>query len=209
LPPLVNQTFRVEAYNAVNTAASDDTTFSMPLPALVAPKIMSAVKNPAAPQTSAIITWTGNGGAAGYRIFLIIGTRKTLVASAGEAAISATINGLPPGATVTLRVEAFRGSQFADSALRQVTLDKATLIAPVVTPIAVGGNKSAVQLSWNTVASAQGYRVYRLSAGRRVLVSTLSASATSTKIAGLPVGTSFQVEAFRGTLKAASKWVHL
>jgi hypothetical protein len=209
LPSLVTLSLRVEAYNAAHVTDPTVVSLTMPLPDLVAPTITSAIKNPVAPQTSAIITWQGNGGAAGYRILLINGSRRTIVATAGEAATSATINGLTPGATVTFRVEAFRGSQIADSLSRQVVLSKAALVAPVVTIAAVNGNKSVVQLSWKPVALAQGYRVYRLSAGTRILVTTLGASATTTKIAGLPVGTSFQVEAFRGTLKAASKWVHL
>src|SRR5207237_2742582 len=135
-----------------------------------------------------------NGGAAGYRILLINGSRRTIVASAGEGATSATINGLTAGATLTFRVEAFRGSQTADSVARQVTLAKAGLTAPTLTVTAVNGNRSVVQLSWGPVALAQGYRVYRQSGSTRILVTTLSASATSTKISGLPAGTSFQVE---------------
>jgi hypothetical protein len=42
-----------------------------------------------------------------------------------------------------------------------------------------------------------------------VLLSTLAATGTTTKISGLPAHTSFIVEAFSGTLTAASKAVKL
>src|SRR4029078_9574729 len=112
--------------------------------------------------------------------------------------------------TVSFRVEAFRGSKFADSAIASVTLNKPSLAAPVVTIQAVGGNVSVVQLNWNTISGAKGYRVYYLnSRGQKVLLSTLGATVTTTKISGLPAHTSFIVEAFSGTLKAASKPVKL
>ena len=112
----------------------------------------------------------------------------------------------------TFIVEAFRGSQKAD-ATTTVQLQILKLKAPVVAPpTAVNGNKSLVQLSWTVAANSlppSGYRIYWQNGTRRVLIRTLSASATSATIAGLPVGSKFQVEAFRGSQVADSPWVHV
>jgi len=81
-----------------------------------------------------------------------------------------------------------------------------------VTATAVNGDRSVVHLSWTLPANSlppSGYRIYRLSGTSRILVRTLTASATSATIAGLRLGTKLQVEAFRGTQKADSAWVHL
>ncbi|HMC11796.1 MAG TPA: fibronectin type III domain-containing protein, partial [Pirellulaceae bacterium] len=206
LPQLVTQSLRVEAYNAANVTDPVTMSLTMPLPNVVAPQ---SVKATALSSTSVLLTWTGNGGAAGYRIFLISGTKKFLVATASEAATSATISGLTAGTKVSFRVEAFRGSKIADSALVSLTLSTPALAAPTVTIAAVGGNNSVAQLSWNTVAGAKGYRVYYLKGNQRILLSSLGASATTTKISGLPAGTQFSVQAFSGSRTAVSKWVHL
>jgi hypothetical protein len=182
---------------------------TLPLPNVTAPLHVVASKNPAS-NTSAILTWDPSPGAAGYRIYLITGSRKTLMVTVSEGTIKATINGLTAGSTVSFKVEAFRGSRIADSAIASVTLNKPSLAAPVVTIQAVGGNVSLVQLNWSTVSGAKGYRVYYLnSAGKRVLLTTLGAMGTTMKISGLPAHTSFIVEAFSGTLTAASKAVKL
>jgi hypothetical protein len=156
------------------------------------------------------LNWDVSPGAAGYRIYLITGTRKTLMATVGEGIQTATINGLTAGSTVSFRIEAFRGSKFADSAIASVTLNKPSLAAPIVSIQAVGGNLSLVQLDWNTVSGAKGYRVYYLnSRGQKVLLSTLGSATLTTKVSGLPAHTSFIVEAFSGSLKADSKAVKL
>jgi hypothetical protein len=209
LPQLQNLTFRVEAYNAIHVSDPVMVSLTLPLPALTAPLHVVASKNPAS-NTSAILTWDSSPGAAGYRIFKVNGTSKTLLATVGEGATTSTVNGLTAGATVSFRIEAFRGAKFADSAIASVTLNKPSLAPPVVTIQAVGGNISVVQLNWNTVSGAKGYRVYYLnSRGQRVLLSSLDASKLTTKISGLPAHTSFVVEAFSGSLSAFSKPVKL
>lgn len=209
LPQLQNLTFRVEAYNAVHVTDPVTVSLTLPLPNVTAPLHVVASKNPNS-NTSAILTWDASPGAAGYRVFLINGTRKTLLSTVGEGVTTSTINGLTAGTTVSFRVEAFRGSKIADSAIASVTLNKPSLAAPVVSIQAVGGNLSVVQLNWNAVSGAKGYRVYYLnSRGQKVLLSSLDASKLTSKISGLPAHTSFIVEAFSGSLTARSTPVKL
>jgi hypothetical protein len=209
LQQLQKLTFRVEAYNAANITDPVTVSMTLPLPNLTAPQHVVASKNPAS-NTSAILTWNQVDGAAGYRVFLINGTRKTLLATLGEGVTTSTINGLAAGTTVSFRVEAFRGSKIADSALASVTLNRPSLAVPVVTIQAVNGNISVVQLSWNAVNGAKGYRIYYVnSRGARVLLSTLDATKLTSKISGLPAHTQFIVEAFSGSVVAASKPVKL
>jgi hypothetical protein len=220
LPAGVPETLRVEAYNAGSVsfdATSPDGFTDVPytqiVPALTAPVITSHIQNSAAPATSAILTWTGSMGAAGYRVFLVQGTIRKQIATLSDTTTSATISGLPAGARVTFVVEAFRGSLKKDSAPTSVQLLVLRLKAPVVSqPTAVNGNPGTVLLSWSVAPNSlapSGYRIYRQSGSSRILVRTLSASALSATISGLPAGTKFQIEAFRGTQVADSAWVHV
>jgi hypothetical protein len=212
LPAGVAETLRVEAYNAGSANAYTDVPYTQTIPALTAPVITSHVQNPAAPATSAQLTWTGSMGAAGYRVFLVQGTTRKQVVTLSDTTTSATISGLPAGSRVTFIVEAFRGSLKKDSAAASVQLQALTLKAPVVKqPTAVNGNPSVVLLSWSVAPNSlppSGFRIYRQSGSSRILVRTLSSSALSATISGLPVGTKFQIEAFRGTQVADSAWVH-
>src|SRR5439155_24023996 len=125
-------TLRVEAYNAASSG-HEDVSYTQIIPALTAPVVTSHIPNPASPGTSALLTWTGSTGAAGYRVFMVSGTTRKLVASLPDTANSATISGLTAGARVTFIVEAFRGSQKADASTT-IQLQILKLKAPVVAP---------------------------------------------------------------------------
>jgi hypothetical protein len=211
LPPGATLTFRVEAYNAAHVRSAD-LTFAVPNPPLTAPQNFQAAATSA---TSVQLRWNVNRSAAGYRIYMISGTKRTLLASVGEVGnvdqslITHTINGLKPGSTVSFRIEAFRGGRSLSSVTRTVKLPQLALVAPLVTATAVNGNPAVVKLTWNPVAAAQGFRIYWQNGTRRVLIRTMPASATTATISGLPAGTRYQVQAFRGTQTASSAWVHV
>ena len=201
LTPGAKLELRVEAYNAADVTSAT-TTFDVPNPGLVGPQNFKAT---AASASSVVLTWDANKTAAGYRIFMTQGTRTIILASLGERGelgqtqITHTITGLKPGSKLSFRVVAFRGSQVLSSVTKTVTLPQIVLTAPEVTAIAVNGDRRVVRLEWNTVAGAQGYRIYRLQGTQRVLLTSLKATATSHTIRGLPAGTRFVVQAFRGT----------
>jgi hypothetical protein len=141
-------------------------------------------------------------GAAGYRVFQVSGTKKTLLATVGEGVTSATINGLKAGAVVSFKVEAFRGSQFADS-VPTAKLTLSALVKPTltVTPL----SSASARLDWTAVTGAKGYRVYRISAtGRRTLISSVGSGVQTLTVAGAPAGSRYMVEAFAGSQFADS-----
>src|SRR5205085_322520 len=113
LPQVGTLTLRVEAYNAAYVTPEAPVTLTMTLSSLTVPAHVMPSQNPNS-TTSAVLTWDLSAGAAGYRIFQVVGIKKILLASLGEGATKATINGLKTNTTVTFIVEAFRGSLKAD-----------------------------------------------------------------------------------------------
>jgi hypothetical protein len=207
LPTGVTLHLRVEAYNAGNVTApgatSDDILYAVPQPRLTVPQagrqILSA--------TSVKLNWINDRSAAGYRIYIVNGAKKRIIATADEAATSHIISGLTPGKTYTFQIEAFRKGQSAFSRLITAKLPPLVLTAPQVTKSAVEGIPSAVKLEWKAIAAAQGYRIYRVQGTRRVLMTSLPASATTHTISGFPTGSQFIVQAFRGAKVANSRLI--
>ncbi len=78
------------------------------------------------------------------------------------------------------------------------------LTAPVVTAHAV--NSTTANLSWGAVSGAQGYNVFEVIGGQKVLLGAVSSSATSVNVVNLSPGSTytFVVEAFSGTTTADS-----
>jgi hypothetical protein len=160
--------------------------------------------------TSAQLTWKTVTGSSGYRVFLVNGSQSTLLGTLGASATSATITRLAAGSTDSFRVEAFSGATVADSAVVSVTLPTPQqLSAPQVKAVAT--SNSTVNLSWNAVTGAQGYRVYLWNGWRAVWLGTVDASTTSVDVVGLRPGSrpQFLVEAFNATSWADSAWVSI
>lgn len=75
---------------------------------------------------------------------------------------------------------------------------------------ALATSSSTVSLSWSSVSTAVGYRVYQVDNGTRVLVGTKTGrSSTSLTVSGLTAGSthSYQVEAYNGSSVADSSIV--
>lgn len=94
------------------------------------------------------------------------------------------------------------GSSFTVSYLPQTP----ALVAPNLS--ATAQSSSSVSLAWNAVSGAQGYRVYEWNGSQAVLLKTLGSSTTTTQIAGLSAGTTYQflVEVYNGNQTADSAW---
>jgi hypothetical protein len=82
-----------------------------------------------------------------------------------------------------------------------------TLTPPQVTATAI--SSSVVQLAWNSITGAQGYRIYWWNGFRAVYLGSVGAATTSVRIGNLPAGTinQFLVEAYNGSAFADSDWV--
>ena len=113
------------------------------------------------------------------------------------------------------KVEVDTSSSSALSAVVTVQLPSSTVTSPqpLTTPVltATALSSTTAQLSWGTVAQAQGYRVYQITGSQSVLLGTASASTTSYQVNGLVAGTqnSFTIEAFNGSIIADSQVVSL
>jgi hypothetical protein len=193
---------RVEAYNA---ADAEFTTLDYKVP--INPLVKPTLSKGAVTATSVVLNWTNNNGASGFRVYQIIGTRRRLLGTAGEAATSLTVKGLTPGTTVKFQVEAFFHGRNVLSNQVSAKLAQLKLTAPQVTTSVDPENASVVKFQWDVIEAAQGYRIYRLQGTRRTLVKSLKPSVTTHTLAGYPVGTRFVVQAFRGTLVRESRVV--
>jgi len=158
--------------------------------------------------TTAQLSWNAVSGTSGYRVFLIEGSTTTLLGTVNASTTSVTVQGLTAGAQESFQVEAFRGSTVADSNVVALSMpQQQTLAPPQVTAVALSA--TTVQLSWNQVAGASGYRIYWWNGWRAVYLGTVGSSTTSVQISGLSAGRTaqFLVEAYGGGMVADSAWV--
>jgi hypothetical protein len=155
------------------------------------------------------LSWTAaSGSPLGYRIYEILGSQTTLLATVGASTTSAQVNGLAAGSRVSFKVEAYNSRSIADSQVVALTLP----IPPVSTPtLSVQAlSPTSARLLWNAVTgSPQGYRVYEIIGSQARLLTTVSGATTSYQVNGLPAGSrvSFKVEAFNSVSLADSQAV--
>ena len=116
-------TFKVEAFNASAVADSQTASVTMP-PAQLTHLTAPQVHGGATSATTAILGWNGVAGAQGYRIFYWNGSHAVYLGTVGSSTLSVQITGLPKGSTTYFYVEAFSGTQVADSAWFGVTTPK-------------------------------------------------------------------------------------
>lgn len=97
-------TFQVDAYNRTATVSSKAVTATLPASnALYSPDVAVSFTGP----TTALLSWNQVVPAAGYRIYYLNGTTKTLLSSTGPTARSFSMQGLKAGATYKFAVEAY------------------------------------------------------------------------------------------------------
>ena len=204
--------FTIEAFNGSIIADSQVVSLTMPSGALVAPQVTAVALSP----TSVSLTWNAVPGARAYSIYNVLANGGLAgVATVDAGIISYTISGLTPGSTMQYKVEVDSSSSSALSAVVTVQLPSSTVTSPqpLTTPVltATALSSTTAQLSWGTVAQAQGYRVYQITGSQSVLLGTVSASTTSYQVNGLVAGTqnSFTIEAFNGSIIADSQVVSL
>jgi fibronectin type III domain protein len=117
---------KVQAFN--NSQTADSAAVSVTLPnsggstTLAAPQLtVTAISS-----TRALLKWTAVSGAEGYRIYRWNGVRAVLLGTVGATATSARVSRLRPGSTNQFLVEAYAGSQVADSSWVSITMPART-----------------------------------------------------------------------------------
>ena len=204
LTPGSTVSFKVQAFSG--TAIADSAVVSVTL-LLAAPQGVAAVAKSA---TTALVSWLPSSGAQGYRVYQVTGTQSVLLGTVSSSATSSLITALNPGSTVSFKVQAFSGTAIADSAAVSVTLpSNVTLGTPILTIKVL--TSTSVQLNWNTVAGAEGYRIYWSDGTNRYLLGTVGSGITTKTVSGLLNWATyqFQIEAFQGTNIKDSPWVTL
>ncbi len=148
------------------------------------------------------LTWAGSAGANYYEIYRSTSAAGTysLVQTLSASNYSFTHTGLIPGKTYYYKIRAC-------ASIGSVTKysDFSAIDSAIPVPAAPSGWKAAstsyqsVRLSWNAVAGANGYVVYRASSAAGTYSPVATTTATSVSQAGLVTGRTYyyKVRAFR------------
>jgi fibronectin type 3 domain-containing protein len=169
------------------------TTTQPPPSTLAAPTLAASVVN----STTAKLTWNSVSGAQGYNVYLVNGSSTQLLGTVSASTTAVNVTGLTPGASESFMVTAFNATSTANSNVATVQMPAAAgLAAPQVTATAL--SSTTALLEWNSVAGAQGYRIYLVEGGQRFFLGSVRRWTTAVEITGMSPGTSysFQVEAF-------------
>jgi len=149
--------------------------------------VVSATTPPGKPTASAAasennitVSWTPVSGADGYYVYYSASssgpfTTQVTGSPATSATTSINLTGLSYGTTYYYQVVAYKGSVKGDLSNVASATTKPN-VAPTVT--VTGTTSSSATLSWNSIAGATGYKVYRLSSGGTYELVGISASTT-------------------------------
>ncbi|MCD8124141.1 MAG: fibronectin type III domain-containing protein [Lachnospiraceae bacterium] len=160
-PAGVTYTYTVKAYgtslasgntilsNADETGVSTKTNKFKPV--LKSIKVTSS--------TSIKITWKAVSGADSYRVFRKTSSGKWKTVQKSTTKTSYTDTGLTCGTTYTYTVRAYSGSESSSYDSTGLSLQAAP-VAPTLTSTVTKG-KTSLQINWESVEGADGYRIYR------------------------------------------------
>jgi len=159
--------------------------------------------------TVAQLSWTAVSGAQSYNVYLVVGSRSSLLGSVSGSSTSVQVTGLTPGFKESFVVEAVNTSAVADSAVVSVTMPNQAqgLAAPSVS--VPSKTSTSALLKWTAVAGAYGYRVYWTDGFQTRNLGTVGPLTTSVTVTNLSPGSTgwFRVEAYRSSLIGDSAWV--
>ncbi len=136
--------------------------------AVSAPAVPASVKSASAGYNSIKTTWAAVSGASGYEIYRATsssGTYSKVAATTGSSTVAYINTGLTTGKIYYYKVRAYRlmGSAKVYSGYSAVVSARPVPMAPTGIK-AARALATSVKVSWNTVAGATGYEVYRATA---------------------------------------------
>ena len=148
---------------------------------------------------------------------------NVVTTSNAAVTISASGVGFSSGSTTTVAavngIATFRNLLFGSAGTYSLTASSSGLTSSASTAVAITAGLAApqnvtvlaisptsAQLSWNSVTSATGYRVYQVVGSQQVLLGSVGSSTTSVQITSLTPGTtvSFFVQAFNSSTSVSS-----
>ena len=139
-----------------------------PTAAITTPAAPASVKAASAGYNSIKTTWAAVSGASGYEVYRATsssGTYSKVAAIAGSSSVAYINTGLTTGKIYYYKVRAYRlmGSAKVYSGFSAVSSARPVPMAPTGIK-AARASATSVKVSWNTVAGATGYEVYRATA---------------------------------------------
>jgi len=152
--------YKVAAYNSAGTTGSQSTYASattVPAP----PSTPTGLTAAAASTTSITIYWPSVSGATGYYIYRNTSPTGTYTQVGTSTTTTYTNTGLSTNTTYYYKVAAYNtGGTSSQSAYVSQNNGSAPQTAPTGL-ITTGATSSSVALSWDTLAGATGYNIYR------------------------------------------------
>lgn len=161
-----------------------------------------------------VLGWKAVTGASGYNVYRYNSAAKKSVFVKRVTGTSAAIAGLKGSTKYTFIVKAYRA--YAGKRLE----GDGTTVKAMTTPSAVTGLKViarssvSITLKWNTVANADGYRVYRYVGKKPVVIKTITSNKSTTFVSSkLSGGTEYRykVTAYKknGSVKVENAGTHI
>lgn len=153
------------------------------------------------------LSWNSVAGATGFHVYRWNGASWTQIANLGSNATNYAASGLSKSTLYYFDVVAYNSAGSTASAVKSATTLAGAPTAPTLTATAV--SSSQVNLSWNMVAGANGYRVYQWTGSSWAQLATLGNTASSYAVTGLKANTTywFDVAAYNssGSVSSAVK----
>jgi hypothetical protein len=198
LTPGVSYHFYVQAFNNTNSAISDWVSAATLSPGITAP---AELKTQVISTGTIGLSWKNVANAAGYRVYLWNGNASSTPVVIANLAANKTgfqATGLLPGTTYWFYVQAFKATNFANTAwVTATTVAAIPLEPPTNLAVQINGPNSVV-LSWVEPARAAGYRVFEWTGTSWSLVTTVPVGTHTLPINSLTAHSThwFYVQAF-------------
>ncbi len=190
--------YKVRAYKEVNGKRTygDYSAVVSATPKVSKPTNLKAAS---ASATSINISWSAVAGATGYQVWRSTSATGSFTALGSYTTTSKLSTGLTTGTTYYYKVRAYK-----EVSGKKLFGDYSTVVSAVPKPVAPTNVKAsvssstAVTVSWNKVAGASGYEVYRAESASGTYSKLGEVSTTSRKCPGLKTGKTyyFKVRAF-------------
>ncbi|MBI3823228.1 MAG: fibronectin type III domain-containing protein [Planctomycetes bacterium] len=158
--------------------------------------------------TQVKLSWNDVTGELGYNLYRWDGTKSVLFMNLPKDSTSFTVTGLQPSTTQWFSMAAVDQSTSAQTGWLSIMTPAQAITAPTNFRV-VGVTNTQINLAWNAVSSATGYRVYSWDGIRANLVGSTTPSVPAFTVSNLTPGRTyyFYIQAFNTTNSANTAWL--